>query len=72
MFCLCGHEVLPDGMKNAGFDNANKVIESAIIFRQSVSHFILGAANAGSMALFSSRMRLWFPLSSSRPSRYHE
>jgi hypothetical protein len=38
MFCLCGREVLRDGMRNANFDSANKVVEPAILFRRRMSH----------------------------------
>jgi hypothetical protein len=38
MFCLYGREVLRDGVRNASFDNANKVIEAAMLFRRRMSH----------------------------------
>lgn len=38
MFCLCGREVLRDGMRNASSDNAKKFIEAAILSRHRMSH----------------------------------
>jgi hypothetical protein len=37
MFCLCGREVLRDGIRNASFDNANNASEPAILFRRRMS-----------------------------------